>query len=133
MAYLSSLTAMRRLAFAPASHFPPRTPTAVLVHQVLGAVAQFDKATTVAKLAAARKQKRLAAGKCEGRKSHAETRPEAVALAKALSRKKPKGGKMSLRALMRTATHGANRRARWLPHCRHRLHCPISAGPGGVD
>jgi hypothetical protein len=34
--------------------------------------------------------------KCEGRKSLAETNPEAVALAKALSRKRPKGGKMSL-------------------------------------
>jgi len=29
----------------------------------------------------------------------AESRPEAVALAKALARKKPKGGKMSLRAV----------------------------------
>jgi len=38
-------------------------------------------------------------GKCEGRKSLAETNPEAVALAKALSRKRPKGGQMSLRAV----------------------------------
>ena len=37
--------------------------------------------------------------KVEGRKSLAESRPEAVALAKALARKKPKGGKMSLRAV----------------------------------
>jgi hypothetical protein len=60
--------------------------------------AQFEKAATVAKLAAARKRKRVANGKCEGRKSLAETRPEVVALAKTLARKKPKGGKMSLRA-----------------------------------
>jgi hypothetical protein len=64
---------------------------------VLGAVAQFEKATIVAKLAAARKRKRLANGKCEGRKSLFETNPEAVVLAKALSRRKPKSGKMSLR------------------------------------
>jgi len=32
-------------------------------------------------------------GKCEGRKSLSESRPEVVALAKALGRKKPKGGK----------------------------------------
>lgn len=44
-----------------------------------------------------RKRKRLANGKCEGRKSIAETRPEAVALAKSLARRKPKGGKLSLR------------------------------------
>ena len=59
----------------------------------------FLKATTVAKLAAARKRKRMATGKCEGRKSLAETNPDAVALAKRLARKKPKGGKLSLRAI----------------------------------
>jgi len=53
----------------------------------------------VAKLAAARKRKRLAAGKCEGRKSLVETNAETVALAKRLARKRPKGGKMSLRAV----------------------------------
>jgi hypothetical protein len=37
--------------------------------------------------------------KVEGRKSHAEARPEVVRLAKTLARKKPKGGKMSLRAI----------------------------------
>jgi hypothetical protein len=83
------------------------------VRQVLGAVAQFEKATTVAKLAAARKRKRLANGKCEGRKSLAETRPEAVALAKALGRRKPKGGKMSLRAVSAAmAGSGLPQRAR---------------------
>ncbi len=51
-------------------HFVEDTPTAVLVRQVLGAVAEFEKATLVAKLAAARRRKRLATGKkVEGRKS----------------------------------------------------------------
>jgi hypothetical protein len=40
-----------------------------------------------------------AEGKCEGRKSHAERNPELVALAKQLHRHKPKGGRMSLRAI----------------------------------
>jgi DNA invertase Pin-like site-specific DNA recombinase len=81
-------------------HFVEDTPTAVLVRQVLGAVAEFEKTTLVAKLAAARRRKRMATGrKVEGRKSHAEKRPEIVALAKALARKKPKGGKLSLRAV----------------------------------
>ncbi len=87
------------IAASAPTFFLEDTPTAVLVRQVLGAVAQFEKATTVAKLAAARKRKRVANGKCEGRKSLSETRPEVVALAKALGRKKPKGGKMSLRAI----------------------------------
>ncbi len=81
-------------------HFVEDTPTAVLVRQVLGAVAEFEKTTLVAKLAAARRRKRIAAGeKVEGRKSHAEARPDVVKLAKALVRKKPKGGKLSLRAV----------------------------------
>jgi DNA invertase Pin-like site-specific DNA recombinase len=56
---------------------------------VLGAIAEFEKTTLVAKLAAARRRKRLATGKkVEGRKSHAEARPDVVKLAKALARKK---------------------------------------------
>jgi DNA invertase Pin-like site-specific DNA recombinase len=87
------------IAASAPTFFLEDTPTAVLVRQVLGAIAQFEKAGLVAKLAAARKRKRVEAGKCEGRKTHAERRPEAVALAKALSRKRPKGGQMSLRAV----------------------------------
>ena len=37
--------------------------------------------------------------KVEGRKSHAEARPDVVKVAKALARKKPKGGRLSLRAI----------------------------------
>jgi len=61
--------------------FVEDTLTATLVRQVLGAVAQFDKAMTVAKLRLARDRVRKRDGKCEGRKSHLEERPEAVALA----------------------------------------------------
>jgi DNA invertase Pin-like site-specific DNA recombinase len=68
------------------SAFVEDTPTAILVRQVLGAVAQFDKAMTVAKLRLARDRVRKRDGKCEGRKSHAEVRPGAVAMAKALHR-----------------------------------------------
>lgn len=80
--------------------FTDDTPTAVLVRQVLGAIAQFDKASTVAKLAAARKRKREATGeKVEGRKSHAEKNPELVALVRELHRKPRKGDRMSLREI----------------------------------
>jgi DNA invertase Pin-like site-specific DNA recombinase len=71
----------------------------VLVRQVLGAVSEFEKATTVAKLASARKRKRDAGVKVEGRKSHAELRPEVVTLTRQLARKRPKGGKRSLREI----------------------------------
>jgi DNA invertase Pin-like site-specific DNA recombinase len=66
-------------------YFTADTPTAVLVRQVLGAIAQFDKASLVAKLKAARDRKR-AKGKVEGRKSHAELNPEHAALARELAR-----------------------------------------------
>jgi DNA invertase Pin-like site-specific DNA recombinase len=67
------------------------------VRQVLGAISEFDKAMTVAKLRGARERKRRDTGKCEGRKSHAELRPELVALVRQLRRKRPKGGQRSLR------------------------------------
>jgi DNA invertase Pin-like site-specific DNA recombinase len=62
--------------------FTEDTPTAVLVRQVLGAIAQFDKATTIAKLKAARDRKIAAGEKCGGRKSYAERDPEMVDLAR---------------------------------------------------
>jgi DNA invertase Pin-like site-specific DNA recombinase len=88
------------ISIIPASapdFFTEDTPTAVLVRQVLGAIAQFEKASAVAKLAAARKRKRECEGRCEGRKPLSETRPEVVALARKLRRRRPKGGQLSLR------------------------------------
>jgi DNA invertase Pin-like site-specific DNA recombinase len=74
------------------------TPTTKLVRQVLGAISEFDKAMTVAKLRA-RERKRREAGKCEGRKSHAERNPELVALVRQLRRRRLKGGQRSLREI----------------------------------
>src|SRR5215469_14662007 len=74
------------------------TPTAMLVRQVLGAISQFEKATLVAKLKAARDRKRKETGrKVEGRPSHLEERPEMVALARQLRRKRRDGTRASLR------------------------------------
>src|SRR4051812_43600545 len=75
------------------------TPTARLIRQVLGAVSEFDKAMTVAKLRGARDRKRATGVKVEGRKSHAELRPEVVAEAKRLRRRRPKGGQRSYRQI----------------------------------
>lgn len=60
------------------------TPTAVLIRQILGAVAQFDKALTVAKLRAARDRKIAATGKCGGRLSWAEMNPAIIPIAREL-------------------------------------------------
>ena len=112
------------IALVPASapdFFTEDTPTAVLVRQVLGAIAQFDKASTVAKLAAARKRKREATGKCEGRKSLGELHPDVVALARHLRRRGPKGGQLTLgpsrpswrRRATSTSADGLTMRSRW--------------------
>jgi DNA invertase Pin-like site-specific DNA recombinase len=76
------------------------TPTAIMVRQILGAVSQFEKASIVAKLRAARQRKRARTGKGEGRKSHSELRPATVAMAKRLHRRNPKtGGRRSYREI----------------------------------
>jgi DNA invertase Pin-like site-specific DNA recombinase len=72
------------------------TPTAVLVRQVLGAIAQFEKASLVAKLKAARDRKIAQGIKCGGRKTYAERSPEMVAAAKALKAERPR---LSLRKI----------------------------------
>jgi DNA invertase Pin-like site-specific DNA recombinase len=52
-------------------------PTTTFVRQVLGAVAELDKAMTVAKLRGAGERVRRRDGKCEGRKSRVERAREA--------------------------------------------------------
>jgi DNA invertase Pin-like site-specific DNA recombinase len=91
--FLKSLGVSLIPATAP-DFFTEDTPTAVLVRQVLGAIAQFEKTSLVAKLKAARERKIAAGEKCGGRKSYAEARPEVVALAKELQRQR-----MSLRKI----------------------------------
>ena len=68
------------------SSFLDDGPTSKLIRQILGAVSEFDKAMTVAKLKGARDRKRRISGKCEGRKSYAERDPELVDLARWLHR-----------------------------------------------
>lgn len=74
-------------------------PSRVMMRQIAGSFAQYEKARVVAKLRAARERKRQEAGRCEGRKPYAETHPEAVAEAKRLHRRSPKGHRRSLREI----------------------------------
>ena len=79
--------------------FVSDTPTAVLIRQVLGAVAQFERAALVSKLEGARNRKRKAEGRCGGHVPHFLKNPAVVKLARKL-RDNSKGGKpMSLRAI----------------------------------
>jgi DNA invertase Pin-like site-specific DNA recombinase len=92
-------------ATAP-DHFLEDTPTAVLVRQVLGAIAEFEKASLVARLKVARDRKVAQGIKCGGAPSHMELRPDVVALAKDLRRK---WGKMPQRSLRQISAELAAR------------------------
>ncbi len=59
-------------------------------------ISQLDPVSTVAKLAAARKRKCEATGHCEGRKPHAEIRPDVVKLVKCLGKTRGKIRPLSL-------------------------------------
>lgn len=98
-AMLKDLGIMLIAADSPTS-FLDDGPTSKLIRQILGAVAEFDKAMTVAKLKGARERARRLHGKCEGRKSYAEREggQQLVALARQL-RANPNGRLHSLRAV----------------------------------
>jgi DNA invertase Pin-like site-specific DNA recombinase len=72
-------------------------PTSILIRQILGAVAQFDKSITVQKLRASRNRKRRDTGRCEGVKPFGYLPGEQVAIAR-------------IKGLMRK-TRGENRRS----------------------
>jgi DNA invertase Pin-like site-specific DNA recombinase len=55
-------------------------PTRILMRQLMGAVAQYDKSQIVLKLRGARMRKRAAEGRCEGRKPFGRNDAEKVAL-----------------------------------------------------
>lgn len=67
-------------------------PTRKLVRQLLAAVAEFDRAMTVAKLRAARERVRRVRGRCEGLPPYGEREGERVTLDRARElRRKPRG------------------------------------------
>lgn len=59
-------------------------PVKVAMRQIVVAFSQLEKARLVAKLKAARDRKKAETGRCEGRRSYAESMPGTVALAKQL-------------------------------------------------
>jgi DNA invertase Pin-like site-specific DNA recombinase len=69
------------------------TPTAKLIRQILGAVAEFDKAVTVMRLRSGREKKRVLTGRpVGGNVAMADRSPATVALAKKLYRRNPNTG-----------------------------------------
>lgn len=64
-------------------------PTRKFIRQIMGAVSEYDKATLVAKLRAARERKKRLTGKGSGRKGYHEENPEIISYIRQL-RRKPK-------------------------------------------
>jgi DNA invertase Pin-like site-specific DNA recombinase len=91
-------------ADSPAA-FLDDSPTSQLIRQVLGAVAQFEKAMLVAKLKGARDRKKRLTGKCGGRKNHQELDPEVVALARKLAGRRNKPSLRSISAALAEVGH----------------------------
>lgn len=93
------------------------TPTAQLVRQVMGAISQFEKASIVAKLRGARERRRAVVGKCEGRKSLAEGRPDVVALAREIyGAAESSGQRPSYREVSALLTSQGHRNGRGNPY-----------------
>lgn len=80
------------------------------MRQIAGSFAEYEKARLVAKLKAARERKRIASGKCEGRKSYAEANPKMVELARELSRQR-----LSLREISAALAGQGYRTAKDMP------------------
>jgi DNA invertase Pin-like site-specific DNA recombinase len=57
-------------------------PTRILMRQLMGAVAQYDKSQIVLKLRGARMRKRASEGRCEGRKPFGKDDSEQAAIAR---------------------------------------------------
>ena len=69
-------------------------PTKVLIRQILGAIAEFDKNVIVKKLRAARERKRNLFGRCEGKKPFGTTPHEQLILDRIVRmRRKPRNGR----------------------------------------
>lgn len=91
-------------------------PYKIAMRQIAGVFAQLEKARLVAKLRHARERKRAEGQKVEGRKSHAEGNPEAVALAKRLRRASPKTGeRMSYRDIAAKLAEAGYKNSRGKP------------------
>lgn len=70
-------------------------PTRKFIRQVMGAVAEYEKTTTVAKLRAARERKRRLTGRCEGRKGYGENHQELIRRIKTMRRRRRNGRRLT--------------------------------------
>ena len=104
-------------------------PSRVLIRQVLGAVAQFNKSEIVGKLRVARQRIRAGGKKCEGRKSYGTHAAEADAIARmrTLRRKPVRGVRPSYQAVADKLNAEGFRTRRGTPFTRERVFAVLRA------
>jgi DNA invertase Pin-like site-specific DNA recombinase len=106
-------------------------PFKVAMRQIAGAFAQLEKARLVGKLKHARDRKRIAVGRCEGRKPIQETAPDAVAMAKRLRRKNPvTGERRSLREIAQLLADAGHVAASGKPYAPGVINAMVKGGRG---
>lgn len=110
-------------------------PTTVLVRQILGAIAEFDKSVTVAKLAAARKRIRDRDGRCEGRKPygfHPAERDtlERIRQLRTKQRNRPRAGYGTVAAMLNSENRPTRTGKPWHPEVVRRI---VRANWPGLD
>lgn len=88
-------------------------PTRVLMRQLMGAVAQYDKSQIVAKLRGARMRKRAKEGRCEGRKPYGFYEGEAKVIERMKALRTDGLGFDRIAAQMNTEGIGTRTRGRW--------------------
>jgi DNA invertase Pin-like site-specific DNA recombinase len=99
------------------------------MRQMAGVFAELEKHRLVSKLKSARDRKRATGVKVEGRKTLAETNPDAVKLAKRLRRASPKTGeRMSLRRISQRLEEAGHANERGQPYSAKSIQAMID-GP----
>jgi hypothetical protein len=102
------------------------------MRQIMGVFSQLEKTRLVKKLKAARDRKRNTNGKVEGRKSHAELRPEVVAEARRLARASPKTGeRRSLRKIAKELAELGHINVNGHPYSAKSIRSMIDGPAGG--
>jgi DNA invertase Pin-like site-specific DNA recombinase len=100
----------------------------VAARQMATVFAQLEKTRLVKKLKGAQDRKRALGLKVEGRRSYAEARPEVVALAKQLHRRRPKSGQRSLREIADELARAGHLTSRGKPYAAAAVAKMVASG-----
>jgi DNA invertase Pin-like site-specific DNA recombinase len=96
-------------------------PTRTLLRQIMGAIAEYDKGTIVAKLRAARQRKRAQAGRCEGAKPYGARPGEAAGLDRIHALHAGGASFHAITVALNAEGFAPRRGLRWHPHAVARI------------